>query len=168
MCPLIWQDRFNLHKKGMTPVDIHLLLMSLKAIECVCTLEKSNAQSGEKASNKDEKGNKQPSIEPTARVPKQACNKKHCDLHEKHGGTHSMHNIRDCHQYEKDGSEKANFSAAKKGGKKPNHAKNSFVQMSEKLERLKKAVKKQTAKPTKKVIEMTAIPTGNRELGWVA
>jgi hypothetical protein len=22
MCPLMWQDQFNLHKKGMTPMDI--------------------------------------------------------------------------------------------------------------------------------------------------
>jgi hypothetical protein len=43
MCPLTWQDHFNLHKKDMTPVDMHLLLMSLKAIECVCTQEKSKA-----------------------------------------------------------------------------------------------------------------------------
>jgi hypothetical protein len=35
MCPLTWQDQFNLYKKGMTPMDMHLLLMSLKAIERV-------------------------------------------------------------------------------------------------------------------------------------
>jgi hypothetical protein len=43
-----------------------------------------------------------------------------------------MHNTRDCHKYEKDRSEEANFCTAKKGRKKPNPAKNSFVQMSEK------------------------------------
>jgi hypothetical protein len=33
MCPNMWQDQFNLHKKGMTPVDsMHLLLLSLKTI----------------------------------------------------------------------------------------------------------------------------------------
>jgi hypothetical protein len=37
MCLLTWQDQFNLHKKGMTPVDMHLLLTSLEAIERVCT-----------------------------------------------------------------------------------------------------------------------------------
>jgi hypothetical protein len=42
MCPLTWQDHFNLHEKGMTPVDMHLLLTSLEAIEYVCTQEKSN------------------------------------------------------------------------------------------------------------------------------
>jgi hypothetical protein len=28
LCPLMWQDHFNLHKKGMTPMDMHLFLMS--------------------------------------------------------------------------------------------------------------------------------------------
>ncbi len=42
ICPLTWQDHFNLHEKGMTPMDMHLLLMSLKAIECICTQEKPN------------------------------------------------------------------------------------------------------------------------------
>jgi hypothetical protein len=37
MCQLMWQDQFDLHEKGMTFVDICLLLMSLKAIERVCT-----------------------------------------------------------------------------------------------------------------------------------
>jgi hypothetical protein len=36
MCPHWWQDQFNLHKKGMTPVDMCLVLLSLKAIELVC------------------------------------------------------------------------------------------------------------------------------------
>ncbi len=60
MFPLMWQDQFNLHEKGTTPVDMRLLIMSLKAIECVCTQEKSNAQSGKKASKKGKKENKQP------------------------------------------------------------------------------------------------------------
>ncbi len=52
-----------------------------------------------------------------------------------------MQNTNKCHKYEKDGSEKANFRATKKGRnrKKPNPAKNSLVQMSEKLEKLEKA-----------------------------
>jgi hypothetical protein len=57
MCPLTWQDHFKLHKKGMTPVDMRLLLMSLKAIERICTQEKSSTQSNEKASSKGKKGN---------------------------------------------------------------------------------------------------------------
>ncbi len=59
-CPFTWQDQFNLHKKGMTSVDMRSLLMSLEVIDCICTQEKSNAQSGNKASNKGKKGNRQP------------------------------------------------------------------------------------------------------------
>ncbi len=37
---------------------------------------------------------------------------------------------------------KANFCAAKKAGKKPNPAKQTFTQLSEKLEKLEKTLKK--------------------------
>jgi hypothetical protein len=43
MCPHAWQDQFNLHKRGMTHVDMHLLLTSLEAIERVYTQDKANA-----------------------------------------------------------------------------------------------------------------------------
>jgi hypothetical protein len=49
MCPHTWQDQFNRHKKGMSPVNTQLLLLSLEAIEHVCTQERSNAQSNKKA-----------------------------------------------------------------------------------------------------------------------
>ncbi len=128
MCLLTWQHHINLHKKGMTPMDMHSLLMPCEAIEHVCMQEKSNAQSGKRSSNKGKKGNKQPGTESTIRVPKKACTKNHCNLCKKHGGMHTMHNTRDCHKYEKDGLEKADFHAAKKGGKKPNPLKQSFAQ----------------------------------------
>ncbi len=66
-------------------------------------------------------------------------------LQEAWGHTYYEH-MRDCCKYEKDGSEKANIHVAKKGKKKPNHAKQSFAQMSKKLEKLEKAIKKQSAK----------------------
>jgi hypothetical protein len=37
MCPIRWQDQYNLNKKGMTPMDMHSLLTSLEAIECMYT-----------------------------------------------------------------------------------------------------------------------------------
>jgi hypothetical protein len=64
--------------------------------------------------------------------------------------------------YEKDGSEKANFCAAKKGKKKPNPAKNSFVQMNEKFEKLEKAIKKQCTKLKKRCRDDS---NSNSELG---
>ncbi len=130
MCPIKWQDQFNLHKKGMTPVDMHLLLQSPEAIEHICMQEKSNAQSGEKASNKDKKGNKQPGTDATIRVHKKACTEKHCNLCKKQGGMHTMHNMRDCHKYEKDRLKKANYRTAKRAGKKPNTTRQSFAQFS--------------------------------------
>ncbi len=46
--------------------------------------------------------------------------------------------------------EKANFCAAMEGGKKLNPAKQSYVQLSEKLDKLEKAIEKQTAKLKKR------------------
>jgi hypothetical protein len=54
--------------------------------------------------------------------------------------------MRDCLKYEKEGSEKANFNATKKGRKKPDPTKQSFAQLSKILDKPKKAIKKQTAK----------------------
>jgi hypothetical protein len=46
----------NLHKKGMTPLDLCLLLTSLEAIESVCTQEKAKTESSKKASNRGKNG----------------------------------------------------------------------------------------------------------------
>jgi hypothetical protein len=85
MCPHLWQDKFNLQKKDMTPVDIRSLLLSLEAIKHVSTQESSNAQSTEKSSHKGEKGNKRPGTKYTGKVPNKAGTKKHCDFCKKQG-----------------------------------------------------------------------------------
>jgi hypothetical protein len=102
----------------MTPVDIHLLLLSLnlKAIERVCTQERSNAQSNKKASHKSNKGNKRPGTNSTCRLPKKAPTKKHCNRCKKHGASYTMHNTKNCCRYEKDRLEKSDLHAAKNGG----------------------------------------------------
>jgi hypothetical protein len=40
MCPLQWQDQYNMNEKGMMPMDMHLLLTFLEVIEHICTYEK--------------------------------------------------------------------------------------------------------------------------------
>jgi hypothetical protein len=57
-------------------------------------------------------------------------------------GAHTTHNTKDCHRYKKDRREKSDFHAAKKGRKKPNPTKQSFAQLSKKMDRLEKAIKK--------------------------
>ncbi len=89
MCPHTWQDQFNLHKKGLNPMDMHSLLQCLEAIERVCTQERSNAQSNEKASTKNEKGNKRSSTDSTYKIPKKAQIEKHCDA--RNMGVHIPH-----------------------------------------------------------------------------
>jgi hypothetical protein len=46
--------------------------------------------------------------------------------------------------------EKSDFCAAKKGGKKPNPTKQSFAQLSEKLDKLEKVIKKKDTKKRKR------------------
>jgi hypothetical protein len=60
MCPLQWQDQYNMNKKGMTPMNMRLLLTSLEAIKCVCTYKKGKSESFKKSSHKSKKGKKCP------------------------------------------------------------------------------------------------------------
>jgi hypothetical protein len=105
MCPLPWQDQYNINKKGMTPMDMHLLLTLLEAIERICTHEKGkpdNNEKSDKSSNKGKKGKKRPGTGSTVRVPKKVCFEKHCDLCKKHGGAHTAHMTSECHKYKND------------------------------------------------------------------
>jgi hypothetical protein len=142
MCLHQWQDQYNLQKKGMTPMDMHSLQASLKAIERVCTPEKANAPSGKKASHKNKAGAKRPSTGATKQVHKKVRFEKSCKLCKKYRGAPTTHATKDCHRYEKDGMVKANFCTAKKAGKKPNPAKQLFAQLSKKLDKLEETLKK--------------------------
>ena len=80
MCPIQWQDQYNMNE---TPMDMRLLLTSLEAIERVCTYEKGKLDSyekSEKSSNKGKKGKKCPDTNFSARVPKKVHFEKHCSL----------------------------------------------------------------------------------------
>ncbi len=127
-----------------------LLLTSLEAIERVCTYEKGKSESSEKSSHKSKKGKKQPGTEAPIHVPKKVCFKKHCNLCKKHGGTYTMHNTRECRRFEKDGKEKPDFHAAKKGGKKSSPVNHNFTQLTKKIEKPKKVMKKSGKKGKKR------------------
>ena len=130
MCLYMWQDQFNLHKKGGTSVDMCSLILSLKAIERVCSQERSkisNASCNKKASHSKKKVTKRPGTDTTTRVPKKAPAEKHCDLCKKHRGT----------------------------------------QLSKKLDKLEKVIKKKTPR-SRSVAIVIVIPTRNRESGQVA
>jgi hypothetical protein len=60
-----------------------------------------------------------------------------------------MHNTCGCCRFEKDGKEKSNFCAAKKGGKKGNPINHNFTQLTKKIE-IKKALKKSGKKGKKR------------------
>ena len=154
VCPLQWQDQYNMNKKGMTLMDMHLLLTLLEAIKHICTYEKGKSESSEKSSHKSKKGKKCPGTkQATVRVPKKVCFEKHCNLCKKHGGAYTTHNTRECHRFEKDGMEKSDFHAARKGGKKGNPVNHNFAQLTKKIKKLKKALKKSGKKGKKRRYE---------------
>jgi hypothetical protein len=142
MCPLQWQDQYNMNKKGMMTIDKCLLLTLWEAIERICTYEKGKSESSEMSSHKSKKGKKHPGTNSMVSVPKKVCFEKHCDLCKKHGGAYTTHNTCDCHRFEKDRKEKSDFSATKKSGKKGNPVNHNFAQLTKKIEKLKKALKK--------------------------
>jgi hypothetical protein len=51
-------------------------------------------------------------------------------------------NTHDCRRFEKDRKEKSDFRASKTGGEKGNPVNHNFAQLIEKIEKLKKALKK--------------------------
>jgi hypothetical protein len=61
-----------------------------------------------------------------------------------------MHNTRDCCRFEKDGKKKSVFCTAKKGGTKANPFNQNFVQLTKKIEKPKKALKKSSKKVRKR------------------
>jgi hypothetical protein len=153
ICPIQWQDQYNMNEKGMMLMDVHSLLTLLEAIKRVCTYEKGKLDSykkSKKSCNKGEKGKKRPGTNFPARVPKKVRFEKHCNLCKKYGGSHTTHNTRDCCRFEKDRKEKSNFRAAKKGIYISNPVNQNFVKLTNKIEKLEKALKKSGEKGQKR------------------
>ncbi len=107
-------------------MDMYLLQTLLEAIKRVCTYKKGKSESSKKSSNKGKKGKKRPGTDSMARVPKKVCFEKHCDLCKKHGGVFTMHNTCDCRRFKKDGKEKSDSHATKKGRRKDNPVKETL------------------------------------------
>jgi hypothetical protein len=149
MCPIQWQDQYNMNKKEMMPMDMRWLLTLLEAIERICTYKKGKLESSEKFSKKDKKGKKCPGTDSTAKAPKNVHFEKYCDLCKKHGGAYTTHNTRNCRRFEKDGKEKSDFGAAKKGRKKANPVNQNFSQLTKKIKKLEKALNKSGKKGQK-------------------
>ncbi len=152
MCPIPWQDQYNMNKKGMILMDMRLLLTLLEVIECICThkVGKPDNEKSDKSSNKGEKGKKHPGTNSTVWVPKKVRFEKHCNLCKKHGGAHTTHTTSECRRYKKDGTEKSSFHAAKKGRKKNYPIKQNFAQLTKKIDKLEKALKESGKKGKKR------------------
>jgi hypothetical protein len=64
-------------------------------------------------------------------------------------GAHTRPTIPVSRKYKKDGTEKSSFRAAKKGGKRNYPANQNFAQLTKKIEKLEKALKKSGKKGKK-------------------
>ncbi len=65
-------------------------------------------------------------------------------------GTHTTHNTGDFCRFEKDGKEKSSFRAAKKGGYNQNPINQNFAQLTNKIKKLEKVLKKSGKKGKKR------------------
>ncbi len=82
----------------------------------------------------------------TDNIPKKqkpSASSKFCQLCKEHGGPHKTHNTSDCLKLEKNGMKKNGFAKPFQSQKKDG---NSFAQLTEKLSKLEKIVKKVTKK----------------------
>ncbi len=83
------------------------------------------------------------------RIPKKVCFKMHCNLCKNHGGAHTTHKTSECCRFEKDGKEKSSFRFTKKGRYKSNPENQNFAQLTNKIKKLEKALKKSGKKGKK-------------------
>jgi hypothetical protein len=67
ICPIQWQDQYNMNKKGMTPMEMRSLLTLIEAIERICIYKKGKLEPSKKSSNKGKKGKKRPGANSMAR-----------------------------------------------------------------------------------------------------
>jgi hypothetical protein len=74
-----------------------------------------------------------------------------------------VHDFCDCRRFKKGGTEKSDFRAAKKAGKKFNPIKQSFAQLSENSDWLEKVTKKKDTRNGNITVAIV-IPTQKREL----
>jgi hypothetical protein len=131
------------HEREGYDANGHVLAPTLlEAIKHICNYKKGKPEFSEKSSNKGKKGKKCPGTNSTARVPKKVHFEKNCILCKKHGGTYTTHNTCDCCAFKKDGKEKSNFCATKKSGKKGNSVNQNFAQLTKKIKKLEKVLKK--------------------------
>ena len=117
-------------------------------MENQATKDKGKSAKQENKTDSKESGKCKGMSSHTNRIPKkQKASSKFCQLCKEHGGPHKTHNTSDCLKFEKDGTKKKGFTKPFKSQKKDG---NSFAQLTEKLSKLEKFVRKATKKSSRK------------------
>lgn len=151
MCPESWQDQWDL-TQNIVPQSMRELINVLENIEKVMASqarEKPAALKSNKETNggTEKGGAKRPGLDANGRIPKKAKTTKFCQLCKTHGGAHTTHNTSDCRRYNKDGTKKPNF---KNSSGNESHKNSAFAQLTAKIEKLEKSLKKRTKSSKKR------------------
>jgi len=147
-------------------MNMHSLLRCLKAIEHICTQERSNAQFTEKGSMKNKKENKKPSTESTYKIPKKSSLWKVLQPMQETWG-HIYHTQYTCCRYKENRNEKSDFWETRKGSRDPIPQSSLLHNYARKWTSLSRWSRNKTPKG-RNVAIATPILTLNRELGRVA
>jgi hypothetical protein len=153
MCPLQWQNQYNMNEKGMTPMDMRLLMTFFEAIERVCTYEKVELDSFEKSvksSNMGEKGKTCPGTDSTARVPKKSALRSIATYARSMGAHIPCTTLVIVVGLRRTERRNQSFRATKKGGYRSNPVNQNFAQLTDKIKKLEKALKKSGKKGQKR------------------
>jgi len=156
MCPLSWQNQYNLNQNTI-PQDTRQLLAVLENIEQLSTnsavpkppSNNNNGGNAKSNGNSEKHGKRKGTNSSGDRIPKKQRVEKHCTLCQKHGGAASTHNTSECTKYEKDGTLKTEWTKKSPVRTKTLGGK-SFAQALERLRKLEKAVEKKSSSKKKR------------------
>ena len=104
MCPVIWQQQYDLMENS-TLVSTRALLFVLENIESIIELD-DKPPSKDKTKKADSKRKAESNDSRNPKKAKKGWTEKHCSLCKKHGRKHTMHNTKEYRCYNKDGSHK--------------------------------------------------------------
>jgi hypothetical protein len=154
MCPLAWQDQYSLNQKGMMPMDMHMFLTSLEAIERVCTHEKGKPdEKSEKSSFNGKKGKNGQVLILRSAFPRKSDLRRIVTCVRNMGVHIPLTRLVNVVSMRKTELKKSSFRATKKGSKTNYPVNQNFAQLTKKIEKLEKTLKKSGKKGKKRRYE---------------
>ena len=118
--------------------------------------EKARPAKQENKTNFEKSGKRKGMSSSTDRIPKKAksSSDRFCQLCKEHDGPFKTHNTSECRKFKKDGTCKKGFGKPNKSHKKDG---NSFAQLTKKLSKLEKFVKKSAKKSRQQPMQLSLV-----------